>query len=484
MLSSARTLAAVAACLCLSCAVELIAEDTVLFDFGKDDAVKDWSPMRLPEVAKDQPPPKIEIALAGEAAGKCLKLTFEGGDWPVVGTTKIPVQGNWKAFQTLKADLTVDRPSVAYFRACQGKPDEKGNQPRWERTMDLLPGRNEVVLTIRQGIGALDPGKGDVTSFIVGMFRPEQGQSLLVGNVRLSPDWPPPKVVGWYSPYNHDGYSAAVAREYQRSGAVTRFKVLGTDKEVADLAELAGLFKAKWAKPEPQTIEQVEAEFKGEFEKLKKDHPKAVLAGLREGEKGWDPANPGKACSGWKFVYISCHGPDGPNSGREATPAKYDTVEAFMRHRSVLMRADWSSIPQGAAVLAARFVITRALAADLKPPEKPNMWVVEACNREWDDQSANCYFYAKGKLWKGVSGLYYGEDPDYWPVFLAHGPAGGGAVCVWDFTEALRFWLDDKHANHGFFLHGDSSDYMRMYTPLAKDIKRRPAIMVIYEPKE
>ena len=59
--------------------------------------------------------------------------------------------------------------------------------------------------------GSLDPGNGDVTSFVVGMFRPEKGQTLLVGNVRLSPDWPPPKVLGWYSPYNHDGYSAAVA---------------------------------------------------------------------------------------------------------------------------------------------------------------------------------------------------------------------------------------------------------------------------------
>ena len=31
-------------------------------------------------------------------------------------------------------------------------------------------------------------------------------------------------------------------------------------------------------------------------------------------------------------------------------------------------------------------------------------------------------------------------------------------------------------------LHGDSNDYMRMYTPRAKDLKQRPALMVIYEP--
>ena len=36
---------------------------------------------------------------------------------------------------------------------------------------------------------------------------------------------------------------------------------------------------------------------------------------------------------------------------------------------------------------------------------------------------------------------------------------------------------------NGFFLHGASIDYMRMYTSRAKDIKQRPAVMVIFEPK-
>ena len=56
-------------------------------------------------------------------------------------------------------------------------------------------------------------------------------------------------------------------------------------------------------------------------------------------------------------------------------------------------------------------------------PEKPNLWVAEPCNRDWDETSANCYFYAKGKHWKGVSGLYYGADPDFWPVFLTPWPS-------------------------------------------------------------
>jgi hypothetical protein len=456
-------------------------KDQILFDFANQDAAKDWAPVKLPDVEKEQPAPKIEILSAADPKG--LKVTFDGGDWPTIGTTKIPIQGNWKQFQTLKATLTVERPSVAYFRVYQGAPADKREQPRWQKTMNLLPGRNDVTLMVRQGIGSMDAARGDVSAFVIGMFRPEKGQTLVVSNVRLSSEWPAPKVLGWYSPYNHDGYSAAAAREYARTGAVPKFKVLGTDLEVDSLTDLAKRLQDKWVKPEPKTIEHVEAEFKTVFEKIKKDHPKAVLAILREGEKGWDPANPDKVYEGWKYVYVNCHGPDGPNGGRENTPAPGETVEVFMRHRSVLMRADLASIPKPANVLAARLVITRSAAADLKVPNKPNLWVAEPCNRDWDATSANCYFYAKGKHWKGVSGLYYGADPDFWPVFLMHGPAGGGAVTAWDFTEALKFWLDGKNANHGFFLHGDSKDYMRMYTPKARNLQQRPAVMVIYEPR-
>jgi hypothetical protein len=211
-----------------------------------------------------------------------------------------------------------------------------------------------------------------------------------------------------------------------------------------------------------------------------------VLAILRDGEKGWDATSPEKVYAGCKMVYISCHGPDGPNGGRENTPALGDTTEAFMRHRSPLMQADLSVLPRGATILAAKFVVTRA---DTPKPEgertpfKPNLWVCEPCHRDWDPKSANCCSYAPGKLWKSVNGLYYGEDPDYFPVYLACGPAGTGAASVWDFTEALRFWTDGTHENHGFFFYGDSTDYMRIFTPKAKEVKRRPTILVVFEPR-
>src|SRR5262249_11780485 len=151
---------------------------------------------------------------------------------------------------------------------------------------------------------------------------------------------------------------------------------------------------------------------------------------------------------------------------------------------SVLMRVDLTGIPKNAIILAAQLVVTRSTAAgDRQPPDKANLWVVEPCNRDWDETSANCYFFAPGKHWKAVSGLCYGADPDHWPVLAAHGPAGGGAVSAWDFAEALKFWRDGAHTNHGFFLHGDSVDYMRMYTHRSNDVKQRPAVMVIFEPK-
>ena len=78
---------------------------------------------------------------------------------------------------------------------------------------------------------------------------------------------------------------------------------------------------------------------------------------------------------------------------------------------------------------------------------------------------------------------YYGVDPDFWPVYLSHGPAGGGAVTVWDFTQAIRFWHEGGHPNHGFMLHGDSTDYMTAHTREASDVRNRPAVLVIYVPK-
>ena len=53
----------------------------------------------------------------------------------------------------------------------------------------------------------------------------------------------------------------------------------------------------------------------------------------------------------------------------------------------------------------------------------------------------------------------------------------------WDFTLAVRYWISGDHPNHGFMLHGDSRDYMTAYAREARDLKNRPAVLVIYVPK-
>ena len=142
------------------------------------------------------------------------------------------------------------------------------------------------------------------------------------------------------------------------------------------------------------------------------------------------------------------------------------------------MQVDLSGIPAGAKVLAARLVLSRT--TDGKP-SKPNLFVAEPCTRPWVEEEANCYEYAAGKFWKAVSGTYHGEDADFLPLFLAYGPTGFPAAS-WEFTEAVKHWVEGKNPNHGFFLYGDSGDYLRVHTRESGDEKKRPALLVAYVP--
>src|SRR5207253_1632352 len=148
--------------------------------------------------------------------------------------------------------------------------------------------------------------------------------------------------------------------------------------------ELGKKLKDGWAKPEAKTLDEVEAAFRAQYAELKKKHPSAVLAVLRDGEKGYDPAHPDKAYAGWKDAYFNSHGPDGNYVDRARNNGKNASHEIFMRHRSPLMRVDLASIPTGSAILAAQLVIVRAnekFLDDHNPEKKPTMWVVEPCNR-------------------------------------------------------------------------------------------------------
>lgn len=446
-------------------------EDLVLFDFEKADDLKAWANLDPPD-AKVKAPATFERSSDMATSGKhSLKITFAGGSWPTLTTTSVPA--DWNAWQTLQADIAVSRPCVVGFTVLQ-EGSKRGDGydeavSRWTRTLFLKAGKQEITAALKPGYGPIvDPKRGKVVRFEIFMYNPGKGESIYIDNIRLSKT----KEV---QPLGK--LSVSVAGTDWKLDGVNRSGVLSA----GSVAELGKKLKPAWTEPEERTVAQLEKEFAAQFATLKKKHPRAVLAVLRDGEKGFDPHQPDKVYAGWKDAYFSSHGPDGLYRARAENRGRAETQEIFMRHRSPLMRVDLSSIPKGAEILAARLIVVRAR-EDRDPRKNPTMWVVEPCNRSWEEHEVNAFQYANGKFWKQVGGFHWGNDPDFLPMFLAYGPAQG-KVSWWDFTQAVRFWTSGDHANHGFMLHGDSHDYMTAFTREAKDKRSRPAVLVIYEPR-
>src|SRR5262249_31603334 len=144
---------------------------------------------------------------------------------------------------------------------------------RWTKTELLKPGKNVVAGLLHDPNNySINTTLGKVVRFEIFMYNPHHGESIHVDNVRLS-----------------------TAKEAPPR-PVNRFQVLGGDSEVpgevASVRELGQRLKDRWTKPEKKTLAQVTAEFRSHFAELKKNHPRAVLAMLRDGEAGYDPANP------------------------------------------------------------------------------------------------------------------------------------------------------------------------------------------------
>jgi hypothetical protein len=450
--------------------------EVVLFDFEDEADLKAWSNLEVEGAKEKEPPIKLERVAEHATSGKhSLKLTFGGGHWPTITTTK--VLDDWQQYQTFLADVTASRPCVVGFTVLQ-EQSKRGQGwdemvSRWTKTQILKAGKNQVLAPLRPSAGdTLNPKRGKVVRFEIFMYNPHDGESIYVDNIRLS------------------------TKKEESAPAKVRFTVAGTDLAVeasnpfgvasaGAVTELGKKFKDRWTKPDAKTVAQVEEEFKTQYAELKKKHPRAVFAVLRDGEKGYDSAQPDKAYAGWKDAYFTSHGPDGNYVHRAKNEGKSGTYEVFMRHRSPLMRVDLSSIPTGSQILAARLIVVRSskINEDRDPEKIPTMWVVEPCNRPWEETEVNAFEYAKDKFWKEVGGYHWGEDPDFLPVFLSRGPSQG-KVNTWDFAEAVRFWTDGKHTNHGFMLHGDSHDYMIAHSRRATGFKERPAVLVIYEPKQ
>jgi hypothetical protein len=446
-------------------------EDLTLFDFEKADDLKAWTNLQTAG-AKAEEPASIERSTDMASSGKhSLKITFGGGSWPTLTTASVPA--DWDAWHTLQADVAVSRPCVVGFtvlqeRSRRGEGYEEAVS-RWTRTFFLKAGKNKVSAALRPANGnALDPKRGRVVRFEIFMYQPRAGEAIYIDNIRLSrtkAEEPPAKA------------SFAVAGTDWVLEGVNASGVLSAGAAM----ELGKKLDPAWTRPEERTVAQLEGEFAARYAELKKTHPRAVLAVLRDGEKSYDPRHPDRAYAGWKDAYFSSHGPDGMYRARAENRGRAETQEIFMRHRSPLMRVDLSTIPTGSRILTARLIVVRAT-MDRDPRKNPTMWVVEPCNRPWEEYEVNAFQYASGKFWKQVGGFHWGDDPDFLPVFLAYGP-GQGKVNWWDFTLAVRFWTSGDHPNHGFMLHGDSRDYMTAYTREAKEITDRPAVLVIYEPK-
>ena len=450
--------------------------ETMLFDFEEADDAGRWSATKLPEVKTDSPDPSVELSTEHATSGKqSLKITFKGGFWPAVACDRVAAAGDWKEFLTLRADVTVDRPCIIGFRATQARSLEPemikafDGRACWDKTAILEPGRNEITVLLHDRSYPLNPKLGNVVRFAIYAYKPEPGLAIHVDRIRVCSDWPEPHNIGYFSPFSCDGFSTAKMRDYEAAKTMTRFRIAGSDGTTSDVVELGKKYRDAWTEPPENSIEQVEARFKTLVRDLRKEHPNAEYFVFRDGDDGF---------TGWRDTHISSHGPDGPNDWRSGSFGKKDTLEAFMRHRSVLMKVNFSPyIPAGSTILKAQLWLMRIEGK----PKKPNTWVAEPCNRPWDEDGANGYEYAPGRFWKAVNGTYYGKDPDFHPLYLAQG-SSGWPVCEWDFTEAVRYWMSPEHPNHGFMLHGDSQDYLRIHSREAKDIAKRPALAVVYLP--
>jgi hypothetical protein len=436
-----------------------------LFDFEDAADVAAWSNLVLPDKKAAEPAAKIELASEHATSGKhSLKITWGGGRWPTITTTNVPA--DWMPYWTFKADVTASRHCVVGFTVLQERSQRGGGWDptvsRWTKTEFLKPGRNTVTALLHDSNNySINTKLGKVVRLEIFMYQPRVGESIYVDNIRIM-----------------------TAKE-PTPAAKTQFRVLGTDLVVSGVQELGKKLRSEWKPPGAKSIVQIEDEFKTLLAQYKKSHPGAVLAVLRDGEKGYDPAAPDTIYAGWRDAYWSSHGPDGMTVERAENLGKSQSHEVFMRHRSPLMRVDLASIPTGSKILAARLVVTRAHMHEGKDhsPNQPNMWVVEPCNRPWQEYEVNAFEYAHDKFWKAIGGMHWGDDPDFLPVYLAHGPSQG-MVNWWDFTQAVRFWTDGRHLNHGFMLHGNAGDWLaRAHSREAQNIRQRPAVLVIYEPK-
>lgn len=471
----------------------------VLLDFSDARQGEGWRSVDRDGAAGSMPvygdKSPVQAAIKPDQSGdKALSLTFEGGRFPAAGKALDGL--DLGGYQTFEADVTAGRDCVMILRIMFGTGTtmpataKAVDLPRWEKAARLRQGVNRVSANFADG----SPRSLKAVAFEVSMYNPHKGESISIDNVRLSRTAP-----------SHE--TPFCTRNPTRPGHLrpywplmkAKWAVLGMDQTFDDPNDLGDMFKDKWVKPDPAkqpTVEQVEADFAKAFEAIRKDHPKAVMAVLRQGQAGYDPAGPEKDFAGWEDTFMAGHEPTSTYLGMTGNYSKNDGSEVFLRRRAALVRIDLSSIPKGATIHAARLILVRKGAFNkdgAHSPMKPSFFIAEACNRPWVANQENVFEYAKDKFWNEISGMDWDGDardartdksgPDFLPLILAYGPSGL-AVSSWDFTHAVRWWTSGKNANNGFCIYSllpDYMDYMMAWTAEAKQVKNRPALMIVYE---
>jgi len=365
------------------------AEEKVLFDFKDNTSLKKGWAQYLPDNPKvpghKEPAVKIELARDPQTPDRsCLKLTYAGGRLPAVAT-RSPLE-DWTPYKTFKAEVTAGRTCVAAFRVV-GLDDERHHG--WAKLALLKKGRNVVIdqaPAFGQQFGP-QVKKGSTTQLEILLYAPHDGESLWVHDIRL--DTEAPRTA---TPYHGDHVRMGdPVRPWTRLGLFPRvetIRVLGLDTPVTSFADFGKQMTAKWTPPQDKTVAQVEADFQALHQRLSKDHPRAVAAIFRNGQKGYDPAAPDKAYSGWACTGTSAHGPNAVqleimNNGH--TPAASERMEMSLRGRPPLLRCDLSSIPQGSTILATRLLVVRATPLPKDWDSRRPYFVAEFCNRPWKE---------------------------------------------------------------------------------------------------
>jgi hypothetical protein len=461
----------------------LAAAEKVLFDFENDADLAAWSQF-LPDNPKipgaKAAPVKIELSAENATSGKrCLKLTFSKrdpsnqlagsfADFSVVAA-RSPLD-DWTPYKSFRVDVTAGRTCLVAFRVV--RPDEKGHFG-WVKLALLHQGHNAVV-------DVAPPLKGPAQFEII-MYAPHEGETLYVDNVRVSTEATQTAT----PPHGEHVYLGDKRQFYPKLGKIP---VLGLGIEVDSVEEFGERMMKHWVRPQEKTIEQVEAEFRALYDGLKKEHPRAVMAIFRDGQKGFDPAAPEHVYAGWASTGVDAHGPNANLLETLGKLAGEERMSVSLRGRPVMLRVDLASIPQGNRILAARLLLVREWPTEKEWPMRPSLFVAEFCNRPWQEKEVNTFQYAKDRFWKETHGSSWdGEDPDFLPIIAAYGP-GQGTTNVWDFTEAVKWWTDGKHPNHGFTLNNAGRGLhntmgFAAYSRRAKEIRQRPAMVVIYEPR-